>query len=345
MKKKIALITGVSGQDGAYLAEFLLKKNYTVIGTDRRSARGDLWRLKRLKIEKKIILEEMELGELYEIDAMIKKYKNIDEIYNLAAQSFVGSSFTSPLNTSNITGLGVLRVLESIRKNSPKTKLYQASSSEMFGDNYNNFQNENTVFNPQSPYACAKVFAHYLIKNYRKAHKLYCVSGILFNHESPLRGEEFVTRKIIIGLTKIHLGEKYVLSLGNIYPKRDWGYAKEYVSAMWKMLQNKVPEDFVISTGKTYRVKDFINEAIKQLNIKAKWIGKGINEKLIEVNSKKVIININKKYFRPSEVNFLKGDSSRARRKLKWRPKFKLSDLVKIMIQEEIKNQKAISNF
>ena len=344
MKKKIALITGISGQDGAYLAQFLLNKKYTVIGTDRRSARGDLWRLRRLKIENKVILEEMELSELYEIDTLFKKYKNIDEVYNLASQSFVGTSFKSPINTSNITGQGVLRILECIRNNSPKTKLYQASSSEMYGDNINKFQNEKTVFNPQSPYACAKVFGHYLVQNYRTAYNMYCVSGILFNHESPLRGEEFVTRKVVIGFSKLHLGGNQTIQLGNIYPKRDWGYAKEYVAAMWKMMQQKKPEDFVISTGNAYSVKDFINEIIKQLNIKAKWTGKGLGEKLINQKNNKVLVKINKKYFRPAEVNFLKGDSSKARKKLNWKPKFKLSDLVKIMLEEEIKNQKKIKD-
>ena len=344
MVKKRALITGISGQDGAYLAQFLLNKKYTVIGTDRRSARGDLWRLRRLKIENKVILEEMELSELYEIDTLFKKYKNIDEVYNLASQSFVGTSFKSPINTSNITGQGVLRILECIRNNSPKTKLYQASSSEMYGDNINKFQNEKTVFNPQSPYACAKVFGHYLVQNYRTAYNMYCVSGILFNHESPLRGEEFVTRKVVIGFSKLHLGGNQTIQLGNIYPKRDWGYAKEYVAAMWKMMQKKKPEDFVISTGNAYSVKDFINEIIKQLNIKAKWTGKGLGEKLINQKNNKVLVKINKKYFRPAEVNFLKGDSSKARKKLNWKPKFKLSDLVKIMLEEEIKNQKKIKD-
>ncbi len=303
-----------------------------------------MWRLRRLKIENKVILEEMELSELYEIDTLFKKYKNIDEVYNLASQSFVGTSFKSPINTSNITGQGVLRILECIRNNSPKTKLYQASSSEMYGDNINKFQNEKTVFNPQSPYACAKVFGHYLVQNYRTAYNMYCVSGILFNHESPLRGEEFVTRKVVIGFSKLHLGGNQTIQLGNIYPKRDWGYAKEYVAAMWKMMQKKKPEDFVISTGNAYSVKDFINEIIKQLNIKAKWTGKGLGEKLINQKNNKVLVKINKKYFRPAEVNFLKGDSSKARKKLNWKPKFKLSDLVKIMLEEEIKNQKKIKD-
>ncbi len=336
MKKKTALITGISGQDGAYLAKFLLKKNYRVIGSDRRSARGDLWRLKRLKIENMVNLEEMELGEIYEIESLFKKYKKIDEVYNLAAQSFVGSSFSSPLNTSNITGLGVLRILETIRTHSPKTKLYQASSSEMFGDVLKDFQDEQTPLNPQSPYACAKALAHHLIKNYRKAYNLYCVSGILFNHESPLRGEEFVTRKIIIGFTKIITGVNHTIELGNIYAKRDWGYAEEYVTAMWKMLQQKKPDDYVIATGKTYSIKDFINEILKLSKIKARWKGKGLKEKLIDSKNNRVLVRINKKFFRPAEVNFLRGNSKKAKNKLDWKIKVNLKKLVKIMLDEEI---------
>ena len=231
MSKKTALITGISGQDGAYLAQFLLSKKYKIIGTDRRSARGNNWRLNRLGILNKIIYEEMELGELYEIQKVFKKYK-FDEVYNLAAQSFVATSFNSPINTSNITGLGVLRILETIKSINKKIKFYQASSSEMFGKITEERQNENTSLNPQSPYAISKVFGHYITDNYRKSYNMFAVSGILFNHESPLRGEEFVTRKIILGLVKILKGDLKYLELGNIYAKRDWGYAKEYVQAM-----------------------------------------------------------------------------------------------------------------
>jgi len=336
MKKKIALITGISGQDGAYLADFLLKNNYIVVGSDRRSARNSQWRLRRLNIEKKIIFEELELGEIYEAERLFKKYK-FDEVYNLAAQSFVGTSFSSPINTTNITGLGVLRILECIRNLSPKTKFYQASSSEMFGDVLKKIQNEKTPFNPQSPYAIAKILGHFSAVNYRNSYNLYAVSGILFNHESPLRGEEFVTRKIIIGLINIIKKRQKYLELGNIHAKRDWGYAKEYVVAMWKMLQKKKPTDYVISTGKTYSVKQFIDEATKYLNLKTRWTGKGINQKLINKENGNLIIKINKKFFRPAEVNFLKGSSSRAQRELKWSPKTDLKKLVKIMIDEELR--------
>jgi len=334
--KKTALITGVSGQDGAYLANFLLNKSYKVIGTDRRSARGNNWRLRRFGIEKKIIFEEMEIGEIYEIDRIFKKYK-FDEVYNLAAQSFVGTSFNSPLNTANITGLGTLRILESIKSTDPKIKFYQASSSEMFGDVLEDRQDEKTALNPKSPYAISKVFGHYITQNYRESYNIFAVSGILFNHESPLRGEEFATRKIILGLVKILNDDLKCLELGNIYAKRDWGYAKEYVEAMWLMLQKKSPEDYVISTGKTYSIKDFINKAVKILNLKTKWVGKGLNEKLINIKNQKIIIKINPKFFRPSEVNMLRGNPSKAKKKLKWIPKTNLDDLIKIMIKDELK--------
>ena len=334
--KKIALITGVSGQDGAYLSKLLLEKNYKVVGTDRRSARASNWRLKRLGIENKIIFEEMEISEIYEVDRIFNKY-NFDEVYNLAAQSFVGTSFNSPLNTANITGLGVLRILETIKAKNKRIKFYQASSSEMFGDVLENFQSEKTPLNPQSPYAIAKVFGHYMTQNYRESYGMYAVSGILFNHESPLRGEEFVTRKIIIGLIRIIKGDLDYLELGNINAKRDWGFAKEYVEAMWLMLQQKKPEDYVVSTGKTYSIKDFINKAVKILNLKTKWTGKGLNEKLLNTSNGKIIVKINPKFFRPAEVNILKGDASKAKKKLKWVPKTNLENLIKIMIDDEIK--------
>ena len=334
---RTALITGISGQDGAYLAKLLLEKKYKVIGTDRRSARSVNWRLSRLGIENKIIHEEMELGEIYEIQRVFKKYK-FDEVYNLAAQSFVATSFRSPINTANITGLGSLRILETIRTLNPKIKFYQASSSEMFGDVINKFQNEETPFNPQSPYAVSKLFSHYLTKNYRDSYNLYAVSGILFNHESPLRGEEFVTRKIIKGLINILHNKIQFLELGNLYAKRDWGYAKEYVEAMWLMLQQKKPEDFVISTGKTYSIKEFINHATNYLNMDTKWVGKGLDEKLINKKNSKIIIKINKKFFRPAEVNFLKGNYRKANNKLGWQPKTNFRNLIKIMVDEELKN-------
>ncbi len=336
---KVALITGISGQDGAYLAQLLLSKKYKVIGTDRRSARSVNWRLKRLGIENKIIYEEMELGEIYEIQRIFKKY-NINEVYNLAAQSFVGTSFSSPLNTANITALGALRILETIRSVNKKIKFYQASSSEMFGDVLEKTQKETTPLNPQSPYAISKVFSHYLTQNYRNSYGMFATSGILFNHESPLRGEEFVTRKIVINLIKYLKKDIDSFELGNIYAKRDWGYAKEYVEAMWKMLQRKKPKDYVIATGRTYSIKEFINISAKYLDMNVVWSGKGLKEKLIDKKNNKVIIKINPKFFRPSEVNILTGNYGKAKKDLSWTPKVNLKQLIKIMIDEEIKYYK-----
>ena len=333
---KTALITGITGQDGAYLAELLLKKKYKIIGTQRRSARKNNWRLKRLGIEKKINIEELELSEENEINRLFQKY-SFHEVYNLAAQSFVSTSFNSPVNTSDITVLGVLRILEAIRTFSPKTKFFQASSSEMFGESFEKKQNERSRFNPQSPYAISKLFGHYITKNYRKAFNIFAVSGISFNHESPLRGEEFVTRKITKGLVSIIRGDLNLLELGNINAKRDWGYAKEYAEAMWKVMQLKKPEDFVISTGKSYSIKEFVNECVRYLKIDAKWVGQKLNLKLVHKKSSKTIIKINKKFFRPSEVSYLRGDSKKIYKFINWKSKTNLRKLVKIMMDEEIK--------
>jgi GDPmannose 4,6-dehydratase len=332
---KIALITGISGQDGAYLAKFLLKKKYKIIGTVKKSSKSSYWRLERLGIKKKLTIEKMDLGNLKDIDKIFKKY-DFNEVYNLAAQSFVNKSFNIPIATSNITGLGTLRILEIIKKNNRKIKFYQASSSEMFGRVLNSEQSETTPFNPQSPYAISKVFSHLITKNYRNSYKIFATSGILFNHESPLRGKEYVTRKIIIGLVKIYKKKLKSFQLGNIYAKRDLGYAKEYVVAMWKMMQKKKPKDYIISTGKTYSIKDFINLATAYLKLKTKWVGKGFNEKLILKKTNRPIITINSNLFRPSEVSALKGNSSKAKKDLKWSPKTNLKKLVKIMIDEEL---------
>lgn len=335
--KKTALITGISGQDGAYLAQFLLTKNYRVIGADRRSARDNKWRLRYLGLENKIEIVNIDLTEISSLMRLFENYK-FDEVYNLAAQSFVGTSFVNPIVTSQSTAIGPLNILEVIRNLKKKPKFYQASSSEMFGDVENNYQNEMSKFNPQSPYAVSKVFAHQITKNYRESYKMFAVNGILFNHESPLRGEEFITRKITLGLSKIITGKLNYLEVGNIYAKRDWGYAGDYVEAMWKMLQQNNPEDFVIATGKTYSIKYFINTATKILKIKTKWVGSGLNERLINLKNKKVIIKINKKFFRPAEVNYLKGNYSKAKKILKWKPKINLKELVKIMLKSDLKN-------
>ena len=335
MNKKTALITGISGQDGAYLAEFLLKKNYKVIGIERRSARNLNWRLEKLSISDKIIIEDSDIKEVNNLIRIFQKYK-VHEVYNLAAQSFVKSSFDNPIETTLVNAVGTLNLLETIRNQNAKIKFYQASTSEMFGEHGKKKQNELTNFHPRSAYATSKTFSHFTVQNYREAFKIFAVNGILFNHESPLRGEEFITRKISLGLAKIISGKQKILKLGNIYAKRDWGYAKDYVEAMWKMLQVKKPEDFVIATGKTYSVKEFINKSVKILNLNTKWVGKGLNEKLIDLNKKKPIIIIDKNYFRPAEVNILRGDYSKAKRILKWSPKTNLDDLAKIMIKSDL---------
>jgi GDPmannose 4,6-dehydratase len=339
VNKKTALITGISGQDGAYLAQFLLKKNYKVIGIERRSARSTNWRLEKLSILNKFIIEDCDIKEINNVIRIFKKYK-INEVYNLAAQSFVGSSFNNPIETTNVNAIGTLNLLEVIRSQNKNIKFYQASTSEMFGDHGQKNQNELTKFHPRSPYATSKVFSHYTVQNYREAYKIFAVSGILFNHESPLRGEEFITRKISLGLARIINGKQKLLKLGNIYAKRDWGYAKDYVEAMWKMLQTKKPQDFVIATGKTYSVKDFINKCIKILNLKTKWVGKGIKEKLIDLNTNKPLIIIDKKFFRPTEVNILKGNYSKAKKILKWEPKTGINELAKLMLESDLKYSK-----
>ena len=333
---KVALITGISGQDGAYLAKFLLKKNYKIIGLDRRSSRDDRWRLNYLEIENQIIFEYSDLVEISSIQRIFNKYK-IDEVYNLAAQSFVGSSFDVPISTCDVNALGVLRILEVIRNKKKKIKFYQASSSEMFGEVLEIPQNENTPFNPRSPYAISKVFGHYISQNYRNSYNMFICSGILFNHESPLRGEEFVTRKVTVGLAKIITGDISCLYLGNINAKRDWGYSEDYVEAMWLMMQKNKADDYVVATNKTYSVKDFINEAVKHYNLKIFWRGKGKNQEAVNKKNNKVIIKIDSKFYRPSEVNFLKGNANKAKKILKWKPKVDFKKLVEIMSKADIK--------
>ena len=336
MTKRKALITGISGQDGAYLAKFLLKKGYTVFGGERQNASGTLWRLEDLNIENNVNIIPFEILEENNVNEVIKNGK-FDEIYNLAAQSFVGNSYTSPIFTSNVNALGVARILEAIRHFSNKTKFYQASTSEMFGNSNSVRQNEKTEFNPVSPYAISKLYAHWMVNMYRDAYGLFCCSGILFNHESPLRGNEFVTKKIISNLAKIKYGKLSTMKLGNIYSKRDWGFSGDYVEAMWKMLQQKKPENFVISSNKTHTVKEFINKASKYFGFDLRWTGKGVKEKAIDINSKHIIVSIDKKYFRPTEVNSLFGDSKKAKNKLGWHPKTNLDELIKIMCDYENK--------
>lgn len=333
---KTALITGISGQDGAYLAEFLLKKNYKVIGLDRRSARDDRWRLNYLGIDKQIIFEYLDLVEITSIERIFDKY-NIAEVYNLAAQSFVGLSFDVPISTCDVNALGTLRILEVIRNKNKKIKFYQASSSEMFGEVLKIPQDELTPFNPQSPYAISKLFAHFITQNYRKSYGIFACSGILFNHDSPLRGEEFVTRKITLGLAKIIAGKMNCLYLGNIYAKRDWGYAGDYVRAMWMMMQRNVADDYVVAMNKTYSIKDFINEATQYYNIKLIWKGKGNSEYAVNTKNNKIIIKIDPKFFRPAEVNYLRGNPNKAKKILQWKPVISFKRLVEMMSKADIK--------
>ena len=343
MIKKTALITGISGQDGAYLAKLLLKKRYKVIGLERRSARSNNWRLEKLNIKDQVIIEDIDIKEVNNLIRIFDKYK-IDEVYNLAAQSFVYSSFQNPIETSLVNAIGVLNLLEIIRNKKNKIRFYQASTSEMFGKTKKINQDEKTLFHPRSPYATSKTFAHYSVQNYRESYNLFASNGILFNHESPLRGEEFITRKITLGLSKIFLKKQKELKVGNIYAKRDWGYAEDYVEAMWKMLQLKKPNDYVIATGRSYSVKDFINECVKILNLKTKWFGKGLNERLINIENNKTLISIDKKFFRPSEVDNLKGDYKKAKKDLKWKPRTSFSKLVKLMLYSDLEYIKNLKN-
>ena len=341
--KKIALIFGITGQDGSYLAELLLKKNYIVHGVKRRSSSFNTGRIDHLYQDphekfRKFILHYGDITDAISVSSLIKNIKP-DEIYNLAAQSHVAVSFEVPEYTANADGIGALRILEAIKFHGfeKKTKFYQAGTSEMFGKVAETPQTEKTPFYPRSPYGVAKVYAHWITVNYREAYKIFACNGILFNHESPVRGETFVTKKIIMGLCRIKMGKQKKLFLGNLSAKRDWGHAKDYVEAMWKMLQNKKPQDYVISTGKQYSVKDFINLSLKELNIIYHWKGKGINEKCY--NDKGVcIIECDKVYFRPLEVDTLLGNSNKARKELNWKPKFNITDLVKEMVKIELKN-------
>jgi len=340
---KVALIFGITGQDGSYLANFLLKKKYIVHGIKRKSSSINTDRIDYLYENKKIKNFYIHYGDLADslsIQKVISKIRP-DEIYNLAAQSHVAVSFELPEYTANVDALGALRILECIKflKLENKTKYYQAGSSEMFGKVIEFPQNEKTPFYPRSPYAVSKVFAHWITKNYREAYNIFACNGILFNHESPVRGETFVTRKITIGLSKIKLGLQKKLILGNLNAKRDWGHAKDYVEAQWLILQQKTPEDFVISTGKQYSVKQFINFASKKLNMKIFWKGSGMNEKGYN-NKGEIIIECNKKYFRPAEVDTLLGNPAKAKKYLKWKPKTSFEDLVNEMVVFDYENLK-----
>jgi len=339
MKK--ALITGITGQDGSYLAEFLLNKEYEVHGIKRRTSLFNTDRIDHLYQDPHINKRNFILhhGDLTDTSSLIKIIQQVqpDEIYNLAAQSHVAVSFEVPEYTANSDALGALRILEAIRilKLEKKTRFYQASTSELFGKVAEIPQKETTPFYPRSPYAVAKLYAYWITVNYREAYNIYACNGILFNHESPVRGETFVTRKITRALTRIKLGLQKKLYLGNLDSMRDWGHAKDYVEVQWLMLQQKTPEDFVISTGQQYSVRDFVNIAAKELGFNINWSGNGVDERgLIDG---KVVIEIDKKYFRPTEVETLLGDASKAKEKLGWKPKISFKDLVSEMVKEDLK--------
>ncbi len=334
MKK--ALITGIRGQDGAYLAKLLLDKGYKVYGADRRSGDSSLWRLKELGIENKIEHIYMDLLEYSNIIDVIKKIKP-DEIYNLAAQSFVQASFDQPILTAEIDAMGVLRMLEAVRLFSPKTRFYQASTSEMFGKVQAVPQNEKTPFYPRSPYGVSKLFGHWMVINYRESYGLFACAGILFNHESPLRGVEFITRKITYNIAKIKYGLCDKIQVGNLDSKRDWGYAKEYVEGMWLMLQQKNPDDYVLATNETHSIRELIEYAFEYAGINIKWKGKGLNEKGVDRKTGKTLIEVSERYYRPAEVDLLLGEAKKAEKVLGWKLKTKFKELVRMMIEADLK--------
>ena len=341
MQKKTALIFGVTGQDGSYLADFLLKKNYIVHGVKRRSSSLNTNRIDHIyqdphEKRKNFILHYGDVTDSSSVSQIIKNVKP-KEIYNLAAQSHVAVSFEVPEYTANADALGVLRILEAIKfhKLEKFTKFYQAGTSEMYGNVQQIPQTEKTDFYPLSPYGVAKLYGHWITKNYREAYNIFACNGILFNHESPRRGETFVTKKIVSALTKIKYGKQKRLYLGNVNAKRDWGHAKDYVLAMWKMLQKKTPSDYVIATGKQFTVKEFVNLVLKELNIKFKWKGNGLNTKCYDQNGN-CIVACSKEYFRPLEVDTLLGDARKAKKELQWRPKIQIKQLVKDMVNAEV---------
>ena len=343
---KVALITGITGQDGAYLAELLLGKGYTVHGVKRRSSLFNTNRINHLYQDPHDKNPSFFLhhGDLTDTSSLIRIIQEVqpDEIYNLAAQSHVAVSFEEPEYTANSDALGALRILEAIRilGLEKKTRFYQASTSELFGEVQETPQNEKTPFHPRSPYAVAKLYAYWITINYREAYGIYACNGILFNHESPMRGETFVTRKITRALVRIKLGLQDCVYLGNIDAKRDWGHAKDYVEMQWLMLQQDKPEDFTISTGEQHSVRDFIEIAAKEVDIEIKWKGEGIDEVGIDTKTDNIIVRIDKRYFRPTEVETLLGDSSKAKDQLNWQPKISFQELVSEMMSADLQEAK-----
>ena len=343
---KTALITGITGQDGAYLAQLLLDKGYTVYGAYRRTSSVNFWRIDELDIQQhpQLHLVEYDLTDLGASIALVQKVQPT-EIYNLAAQSFVGVSFEQPSTTAQITGLGALNLLEAIRLVNPKIRFYQASTSEMFGKVQAIPQEESTPFYPRSPYGVAKLYAHWMTVNYRESYKIFGASGILFNHESPLRGREFVTRKITDSVAKIKLGKLDCLELGNLDAKRDWGFAKEYVEGMWRMLQADEPDTFVLATNRTETVRDFVRMAFKGAGIEVDFKGKAENETAVDVATGKTVMRINPAFYRPAEVELLIGDPAKAKAKLGWAPATTLEQLCQMMVEADLRRNQAGFSF
>lgn len=343
---KTVIITGITGQDGAYLAQLLLEKGYTVYGTYRRTASTNFWRIEELGISRHENLNLVEY-DLTDLGSSIRLLQQTEatEVYNLAAQSFVGVSFDQPITTAKITGLGPLSLLEAIRIVNPKIRFYQASTSEMFGKVQAIPQREDTPFYPRSPYGVAKLYAHWMTVNYRESYGIFGSSGILFNHESPLRGLEFVTRKITDSFAKIQLGKLDVLELGNLDAKRDWGYAKDYVEGMWRMLQADKPDTYVLATNRTETVRDFVSMAAKAAEIDIAFQGKDENEIGIDRKTGKTIVRVNPKFYRPAEVDLLIGNPEKARKELGWEPKTTLEELCHMMVEADIRRNKNGTSF
>ncbi len=334
MKKKKALITGYRGQDGAYLSRFLLGKGYEVYGADRAGDSGQ-WRLRELGIERKVKEIALDLLEPTNIIDALEKIKP-DEIYNFAAQSFVLVSFSQPVLTAEVNAVGVARLLEALRKAAPKARFFQASTAELFGSTGSAQKNETTDFYPKSPYAVSKLYAHWLTVNYRQAQHMYACNGILFNHESPLRGEEFVTRKIAASAARISKGLQQKVAVGNLDALRDWGYAKEYVEGMWLMLQQPRPDDYILATGETHSVREWIEASFAAAGIKLEWKGKGLAEKGRDARTGKVRVEVSKDFYRPADVKELVGDAAKARKVLGWAPRTRFRDLPALMVQAEL---------
>ncbi|WP_417315868.1 GDP-mannose 4,6-dehydratase [Cycloclasticus pugetii] len=339
--KKTAIITGITGQDAAYLAELLLEKGYTVYGTYRRTSSVNFWRIEELGIKNHPNLHLVEY-DLTDLSSSIRLLQTTQptEIYNLAAQSFVGVSFDQPLTTAEITGIGPVNLLEAIRIVDSKIKFYQASTSEMFGKVQEIPQKESTPFYPRSPYGVAKLYAHWMVINYRESYDIFATSGILFNHESPLRGQEFVTRKITDTVAKIKLGQQELLELGNMDAKRDWGFAKDYVEGMWRMLQAEKPDTYVLATNRTETVRDFVTMAFKAVDVELEWSGQEENEVATDKATGKVVVKVNPKFYRPAEVDLLIGNPEKAKKELGWEPTTTLEELCSMMVEADLRRNK-----